>query len=122
MGTPEGDTQVMSTLAPISQTTSQPIPTRTATKPPLLLLFAEYTSGQSRRLDGFVAHVLQRRHNHGSFRYRIVLKEQRPDLFERFHVTDSPTLVVVDEGKVQARLVGYHRPGAVEELLAPWLH
>lgn len=112
----------MSTLAPTSQTVSQPTPTRTAAKPPLLLLFAEYTSGQSRRMDGFVAHVLQRRHNHGSFRYRIVLKEQRPDLFERFHVTESPTLVVVDDGKVQSRLVGYHRPGAVEELLAPWLH
>jgi hypothetical protein len=51
-----------------------------------------------------------------------VLKEQRPDLFERVHVEDAPTLVVVDEGKVQARLVGYHRPGAVEDLLAPWLH
>lgn len=112
----------MSTLVPASQHTAQPIPTKTRTKPPLLLLFAEYTSGQSRRLDGFVAHVLQRRHNHGSFRYRIVLREQRPDLFERFHVDTAPTLVVVDEGKVQARLVGYHRPGAVEDLLAPWLH
>lgn len=112
----------MSTLAPTSQPATQPAPTPTRTTPPLLLLFAEYTSGQSRRMDGFVAHVLQRRHNHGSFRYRIVLREQRPDLFERFHVTQSPTLVVVDEGKVKARLVGYHRPGAVEELLAPWLH
>lgn len=112
----------MSTLAPSSQPTSQPTPSPTRTQAPLLLLFAEYTSGQSRRMDGFVAHVLQRRHNHGSFRYRIVLREQRPDLFERFHVRESPTLVVVDEGRVQARLVGYHRPGAVEELLAPWLH
>ena len=112
----------MSTIAPASQETIQPTPTRTRTQAPLLLLFAEYTSGQSRRMDGFVAHVLQRRHNHGSFRYRIVLKEQRPDLFERFHVKQSPTLVVVDDGAVQARLVGYHRPGAVEDLLAPWLH
>lgn len=112
----------MSTIAPhpVSQhpTTAQ----RVTTKAPLLLLFAEYTSGQSRRMDGFVAHVLQRRHNHGSFRYRIVLKEQRPDLFERFHIDESPTLVIVDEGAVQARLAGYHRPSDVEKLLAPWLH
>ena len=112
----------MSTLAPHQPVTQPTTTQRTATKPPLLLLFAEYTSGQSRRMDGFVAHVLQRRHNHGSFRYRIVLREQRPDLFERFHVTESPTLVVVDEGAVQARLTGYHRPSAVEDLLAPWLH
>jgi len=112
----------MSTLAP--HPIAQDVPTieRPRTSAPLLLLFAEYTSGQSRRMDGFVAHVLQRRHNHGSFRYRIVLREQRPDLFERFHVTDAPTLVVVDDGAVQARLEGYHRPGDVEQLLAPWLH
>lgn len=116
----------MSTLAP--HPTQSPTrdslatPPRTGTTAPLLLLFAEYTSGQSRRMDGFVAHVLQRRHNHGSFRYRIVLREQRPDLFERFHVDEAPTLVVIDDGAVQARLVGYHRPGAVEDLLAPWLH
>jgi hypothetical protein len=112
----------MSTLAPTPHQPQQSTAAPTRTSAPLLLLFAEYTSGQSRRMDGFVAHVLQRRHNHGSFRYRIVLKEQRPDLFERFHIEDAPTLVVVDEGKVQARLVGYHRPGAVEDLLAPWLH
>lgn len=112
----------MSSIAPTSQQHLQPTPTQQRTKPPLLLLFAEYTSGQSRRMDGFVAHVLQRRHNHGSFRYRIVLREQRPDLFERFHIDESPTLVVVDDGRVQSRLVGYHRPGDVEELLAPWLH
>ena len=112
----------MSHIAPASAQIPTTTPTRAPAKAPLLLLFAEYTSGQSRRMDGFVAHVLQRRHNHGSFRYRIVLKEQRPDLFERFHVEESPTLVVVDDGAVRARLVGYHRPGAVEDLLAPWLH
>lgn len=113
----------MSTVAP-HPTHSSPLPTTrgTATKPPLLLLFGEYTSGQSRRMDGFVAHVLQRRHNHGSFRYRILLREQRPDLFERFHITEVPTLLVVHDGAVQARLSGYQRPCAVEELLAPWLH
>lgn len=112
----------MSSLAPTSQQTAPSTTAPSATRPPLLLLFAEYTSGQSRRMDGFVAHVLQRRHNHGSFRYRIVLREQRPDLFEKLHVTESPTLLVVDEGKVKARLAGYHRPGTVEDMLAPWLH
>jgi thioredoxin-like negative regulator of GroEL len=112
----------MPTIAPLPTSSPASSPATTRTKAPILLLFAEYTSGQSRRLDGFVAHVLQRRHNHGSFRYRIVLREQRPDLFERFHVETAPTLVVIDDGAVQARLEGYHRPSAVEDLLAPWLH
>ena len=112
----------MSTLAPTPQLPAQVTQVRNRAKAPLLLLFGEYTSGQSRRMDGFVSHVLQRRHNHGSFRYRIVLREQRPDLFERFHVTDAPTLVVVDEETVQARLTGFHRPSDVEAVLAPWLH
>ncbi|MCB0880468.1 MAG: thioredoxin family protein [Thermoleophilia bacterium] len=111
----------MSTIAPHPVSPATGIPA-TRTKAPILLLFAEYTSGQSRRMDGFVAHVLQRRHNHGSFRYRIVLREQRPDLFERFRVEEVPTLVVIDDGEVKARLTGYHRPSAVEDLLTPWLH
>jgi thioredoxin-like negative regulator of GroEL len=112
----------MSTTAPHPTQLPAHTPPTTRVKAPILLLFAEYTSGQSRRLDGFVAHVLQRRHNHGSFRYRIVLREQRPDLFERFRISEVPTLVVVDDGAVKARLAGYHRPAAVEQLLAPWLH
>lgn len=112
----------MTTLAP--NPVSAPVVARPATKTqtPMLLLFGAYTSGQSRRLDGFVAHVLQRRHNHGTFRYRIILKDDRPDLFERFHVTEVPTLLVIDEGRVMGRLVGFHRPKDVEALLAPWLH
>ncbi len=112
----------MSTIAPTPVRPINRLSSITTTKAPLLLLFGEYTSGQSRRMDGFVAHVLQRRHNHGSFRYRIVLREQRPDLFERFGVDDTPTLLVIDDGAVQARLEGYHRPSAVEDLLTPWLH
>ena len=112
----------MSTLLAPAQYTSSEDATTTPESTPILLLFGSYTSGQSRRMDGFVAHVLQRRHNHATFRYRIILREQRPDLFERFHVEDVPTLVVVDGGRVKRRLIGYHRPGAVEDLLAPWLH
>ena len=30
--------------------------------------------------------------------------DQRPDLADRFHVESAPTLLVVDEDRVQARL------------------
>ena len=88
---------------------------------PLLLLFASRTSGQSRRVEGFIAHVLQRRHNHDSFRFRIVVKEERPDLFERFGVEDVPSIVVIDRKRVRRRLDGYVKPHQVEDLLQPWL-
>jgi hypothetical protein len=89
---------------------------------PLLLLFASQTNGQSRRVEGFIAHVLQRRHNHESFRFRVVMQEERPDLFERFGVTDVPTILVIDKKQVACRLSGYVRPHEVEASLHPWLH
>lgn len=93
----------------------------TAKQPPLLLLFASKTDGPSRRLDGFVAHVVQRRHNHDSFRYRTVIQEDRPDLFDRFHVEHAPALMVIDDKQVAARMDGFQRPADVESMLAPWL-
>lgn len=89
---------------------------------PLLLLFASRRSGQARRVEGYVAHVLQRRHNHDSFRFRIIEQESRPDLFERLQVTEVPTLLVISDRKVRRRVEGYCRPHDVEAALAPWLH
>lgn len=91
-------------------------------QPPLLLLFSSKRSGQARRVEGYIAHVLQRRHNHESFRFRIVDEEERPDLFERLQVTQVPSVLVVDQRRVCCRLEGYVRPHDVEEALAPWLH
>ena len=89
---------------------------------PILLLFGSATSGPTRREEGFIAHALQRRHNHDTFRFRVVEQEARPDLFERFHVTEVPTLLVIDDKRVVARHEGLARPAAIEELLEPWSH
>jgi len=96
-------------------------PVRTGTDIPILLLFGARTSGQSRRVEGFIAHVLQRRHNHDSFRFRIVVQEERPDLFERFNVESVPSILVIENQRVRRRLDGYVKPHQVEDLLAPWL-
>ena len=89
--------------------------------PPLLLLFASHTDGQSRRVEGFIAHALQRRGNHDAFRVRLIDREERPDLFHRFEVTDVPTVLVVDDRKVVRRMAGNVRPHDLDEQLAPWL-
>lgn len=93
---------------------------RLDTRPKLLFFFSP-TSGPSRRAEGFVAQVLQRRGNHSSFRLVRIDADQRPDLVERLRITEIPTLVVVAEGRVRARIV---KPAGSQEItkrLSPWL-
>jgi len=88
---------------------------------PGLVFFHSRVSGRCRRVEGFLAQVLQRRHNHGTFRlYRVAL-EERPDLAERFGVETLPTLLVVESKLVRGRLVAPSTCAEIEEFLAPWL-
>jgi thioredoxin-like negative regulator of GroEL len=88
---------------------------------PKLVFFASSVSGHSRRVEGFLAQVLQRRRNHGTFRLHVVDGEQRPDLVERFGVTALPTLLVVEGRVVKARLERPRGCREIEQLLSPWL-
>jgi thioredoxin 2 len=88
---------------------------------PQLVFFHSSQSGRCRRVEGFLAQVLQHRRNHGTFRLYRVPRETRSDLLERFAVEELPTLVVVDRGRVRARL---ERPSGcreIEQFLGPWL-
>jgi thioredoxin-like negative regulator of GroEL len=94
---------------------------RTAQKKPTLVFFYSGRSGASRRVEGFLAQVLQRRGNHNTFRLVRVEVDERPDLVDRFGVREVPTLLVVADRRVCSR-IGRPR-GCVEisALLAPWL-
>lgn len=92
-----------------------------ATPRPQLLFFYAATSGSSRRADAFLAQVLQRRRNHHSFDLRRIDALERPDLLERFHVDEVPTLIVVADNRVQARLSSPRGSAQIAETLAPWL-
>lgn len=89
---------------------------------PLLLLFASRTNGVARRVEGFVEHILQRRHNHDSFQFAVVNQEDRPDLFKRFHISSVPTVLVIDDKKVVRRVRGRITPHVLEDALHDWLH
>ena len=93
---------------------------RVDTRPSLLFFFSP-TSGPSRRADGFLAQVLQRRGNHSSFRLVRIDAEQRPDLVERLQVTEIPTLVVVADGRVRERIVKPSGSAEISRRLSPWL-
>jgi thioredoxin-like negative regulator of GroEL len=93
-----------------------------ATVKPRLVFFHSSFSGQCRRVEGFLAQVLQRRRNHGTFQLYRVASEERPDLVERFEVEEMPTLVVVEGRRVRARLARPRGCREIEAFLAPWLH
>jgi thioredoxin-like negative regulator of GroEL len=89
---------------------------------PQLLFFYRSTSGSSRRVEGFLAQVLQRRRNHDAFRLYRIEADRRPDLVQRFHVDQIPTLVVIADKRVQARLPAPRGCAEIARGLAPWLH
>jgi thioredoxin-like negative regulator of GroEL len=98
----------------------QEISSATADKPKLVIFYSP-NSGRCRRVDGFIAQTLQHRHNHDTFNIIRVSVDARPDLAERFRVTDLPTLLLIDQRKVQRRI---GNPKSCRELareLAPWL-
>ena len=93
-----------------------------ATRQPRLVFFHSSLSGHCRRVEGFLAQVLQRRRNHGTFKLYRVDEERRPDLVERFGVAQIPTLVVVEGKRVQAKLEQPRGCREIEAFLAPWLN
>lgn len=89
---------------------------------PRLLFFYASVSGRCRRVEAFLAQVLQRRANHATFALEPIEAEDRPQLHEHFRIDELPTLVVVENGKVRGQIVDPGGCKAIERFLAPWLH
>jgi len=88
---------------------------------PRLVFFHARNSGRSRRVEGYLSQVLQRRRNHESFALVHVDVDENAELAERFLVEDVPTIVVVEAKRVRARLVSPRGCRDIEQLLGPWL-
>jgi len=88
---------------------------------PQLVLFHSSSSGRSRRVEGFLAQVLQRRANHDTFRIYRVDAEANAELLEQFRVETVPTLVVIEDKRVRAQLPNPRGCRDIESFLAPWL-
>ena len=86
-----------------------------------LAFFHSETSGHCRRVEGFMAQVLQRRRNHETFAVVPVSQEQQPDHFERFGITCVPTLLVIEGSSVRRRLEQPRSCREIEAFLSPWL-
>jgi len=88
---------------------------------PRLVFFCSPSSGRCRRVEAFLAQVLQHRGNHNTFVLHRVEVEERPDLCRRFQVTTVPTLVVVEDKRVRSRLELPSGAVQITKFLRPWL-
>ena len=88
---------------------------------PMLLFFYSPTSGQSRRAEGFLAQVLQRRRNHDTFALRQIDCEAWPELTARFGIERLPALAVVEDKRLRAKIEQPRGCSQIQSLLAPWL-
>ena len=88
---------------------------------PRLVFFHSKVCGRCRRVEGFIAQVLQRRQNHATFALQQVDVDEHPDLVERFRIDEIPTLLVVADRRVRNRLSNPRGCRDIEDLLKPWL-
>ena len=88
---------------------------------PRLLFFYSEKSGRCRRVEDFLALLLQRRRNHRTFNIIRVPLGDYPELADRFEFRRVPTLLVVQERRVVARLDCPGGVPSIESAVRPWL-
>jgi thioredoxin-like negative regulator of GroEL len=88
---------------------------------PRLVFFYSPLSGRCRRVEGFIAQVLQRRRNHDTFDLVRVSVDRRPDLAQKFRIEQVPTICIVEDRKLRCRIVAPRGCRDLEQELEPWL-
>lgn len=86
---------------------------------PLLVFFCSATSGPARRMESLLAHLARKE------RERLVVKrvdvERRPELAAQFSISEVPTLILLKDRRVVARLEGRASAPKIERMLEPHL-
>ena len=95
---------------------------RAGAERPTLCFFYSPTSGPSRRVEAFLAQVLQRRQNHRTFALQRINCDKHPELVERYAIKQMPTLIVIERRRVLGRIEGSCGCREIEKLLEPWLN
>ncbi len=84
---------------------------------PLLVFFTDSRCGPARRMESLLAHLARKERDR--LRIRRVDVEQRPDAAEQLRVKTVPTLVLIKDKRVVARLEGRVSAPKIERMLAP---
>jgi thioredoxin 1 len=82
---------------------------------PVLVFFTSRKSGPARRMESLLAHIARKERDH--LDVRRVDADERPDLVEKFRVTEIPALTLVVGRKVVARLEGRSTVPKIESML-----
>ena len=86
---------------------------------PLLVFFRSERSGPARRMESLIAHLARKERER--LRVKRVDVDARADLAARFGVTEVPTVVLVRDRRVVARIEGRASAPRIERMLAAHL-
>ena len=82
---------------------------------PLLVFFTSRRSGPARRMESLLAHIARKERE--TLRVKRVDVDERPDLAEKFRVSEVPSLALVRGKRVVARLDGRVTAPKIESML-----
>ena len=83
------------------------------------MFFTSRRSGPARRMESLLAHIARKERSR--LRVSKVDVDDRPDLAERFQVTQVPALALVVEKRVVSRLDGRATAPRIEAMVEPHL-
>jgi thioredoxin 1 len=86
---------------------------------PLLVFFTSERSGPARRMESLLAHLARKERRR--LRTARIDVDKQPDLAEKFKVESVPTLALVRNKRVVARLDGRVSAPRIEAMLEPHL-
>jgi thioredoxin-like negative regulator of GroEL len=86
---------------------------------PVLLFFTNRRSGPARRMESLLAHLARK--ERGRLRISRIDADASPEWVERLRVGEVPTLILVSERRVAARLEGRVSAPQIERMVAPYL-
>jgi thioredoxin-like negative regulator of GroEL len=82
---------------------------------PLLVFFTSNRSGPARRMESLLAHIARKKRE--QLRVRRVDVDRHPEIAERFQIEEVPSLALVMEKKIVARLDGRATAPRIESML-----
>ena len=81
----------------------------------LLVFFTSQRSGPARRMESLLAHIARKERD--SLQVKLVDVDERPDLAEKFRISEVPSLALVMGKRVVARLEGRATAPKIESML-----
>ncbi len=86
---------------------------------PLLAFFTDERCGPARRMDSLLAHLARKQR--GRLRVERIDVERNPDVAKRLRVGVIPSLLLIKERRVVARLEGRVSAPRIERMIEPHL-